>query len=323
MSARQLLRMGIALVVLLALWGAAAFARRHRGSPAGEDAFRLPAVARASVDTVVLTHGADTAVLARQDSARWTVNGHRAAPRAVADLFAALADTAPASELIAEEPASHAALGVDSAGGTHVEMRGGGKMLVDFIAGNRSAQSGGGYVRRVGEDPTYLLHGRLVDAVTRQTDSWRDHKIAAVPSDSVARIDVTRSGHHYTLARGEEGWRLKPGGAVDTAQVADLLSEYRAVDATAFASPAQADSLDFRRPDRRTRLERKDGSPILTLLIDSTKAGFWAKADTGQTVYRIDSYTADRLAPEAKTLEAQPAAKAAKASAKVAAKATK
>jgi hypothetical protein len=76
------------------------------------------------------------------------------------------------------------------------------------------------------------------------------------------------------------------------------------VDATGFATAAQADSERFERPDRRTRLLRKDGTPLLTLLFDSTAAGFRVRADTGKTVYTMDGYSVDRLVPADSTLAA-------------------
>jgi hypothetical protein len=50
------------------------------------------------------------------------------------------------------------------------------------------------------------------------------------------------------------------------------------------------------------RLLRKDGTPLLTLLFESTAAGFWVRPDTSKTIYRIESWTADRLAPADTTL---------------------
>jgi hypothetical protein len=297
MSAKQLLRVAVLFAVVLVLWGAAALARRHKaGAPAG-DAFRLPAIRRSAVDTVVLADSGDTAVLARQDTSRWTVNGHPASREAVGELLDALADSAPGSELVAERKGSQAALGVDSAGGRKVRVAGGGRTLAELVVGHRSSELGGGYVRRAGQEPTWLVRGRLVDALTRRSDDWRDHRITSVPADSVAAVEIARGARHYTVRRAGSGWTLTPGGAADSAQAAQLADAYHALDATGFASAAQADSARFTPPDRRARLLRKDGTPVVTLLFDSTKAGYWVRADTGKTIYRLDEYTVDRLTP--------------------------
>ena len=305
MSAKQLLRLVILFAVVLVLWGAAALMRRHRAAPDARDAFRLPPFASSAVDTVVLSDSGGTTVLARKDTSAWTVNGKPAARQAVADLLAALADSTPAGEIVAERAASHAALGVDSAGGTRVRVRGGGRTLADLIVGHRSPELSGGYVRRADQEATYLVRGRLVDVLSRRGDEWRDHLIAAIPPDSVASIEVTRGARRYTLRRAGGGWTVSPGGAADSAQAADLAAAYRTLEADGFAAAAQADSARFSPPDRRARLLRKDGTPLVTLLFDSTKAGFWVRADTGQTIYRVSEYTADRLAPADSTVRAR------------------
>ena len=297
MSGRQLFRLVVAFGVLLVVWAAVALARRRENTPPAGDALRLPPIAKSAVDTVLLRRVGDTVVLARKDTAAWTVNGQPAAPQAVSDLFAVLSDSTRESELVAEQRSSLAGLGVDSLGGTRVEIKGHGHPLADLVAGRRAPDFSGGYLRRADGELTYLVRGNLVEILNRKSDEWRDHRIAAVAPDSVATIEVLRGPKRYVLHRGASGWTISPGGAADSAQVANLLGAYRSVDASGFASRAQADSAHFAAPDRRVRLLRKNGSALVTLVFDSTKAGFWIRPDTGKTVYRIDSWTGDRLAP--------------------------
>jgi hypothetical protein len=304
-SAKQLLRLVILFGVVLVLWGAAALVRRREAAPAAGDAFRLPPITRSQVDTVVLSDSAGTVVLAKKDTNAWTANGHPADMQGVADLLTALTDSAPGGELVAQRKASHAALGVDSAGGTRVRVKAGGRTLAELVVGHRAPELSGGYVRRAGEEPTWLVRGGLVNALSRRGDEWRDHRIAAVPADSIAAVEISRGARRYTVRRAGSGWALSPGAA-DSAQAEQLVAAYHAVDATGFATAAQADSARFDRPDRRTRLLRKDGTPLLTLLFDSTAAGFRVRADTGKTVYTMDGYSVDRLAPADSTLKVGP-----------------
>ena len=297
MSAKQLLRLALVLAALIVLWGAAALARHREARPDKGAAFRLPAIKRSDVDKVVLTRAGDTTVLVRKDTSSWTANGHPAAPRAISDLLSGLSDTVGGSELVAERRSSHAGLGVDSASGTRAQIMGAGKTLADLVVGRRSPDFSGGYLRSADQEPTYLFRGKLVEVLSRSSDEWRDHRITAVPSDSVTSVEVSRGSKRYQLRRSGTGWALSTGGTVDTARVADLLGAYRTLDATGFPSAAQADSANFAKPDRRSRLRRKDGTPIVTLLFDSTATGFWVRPDTGTTVYQVDSYTTDRLTP--------------------------
>ena len=303
MSARTLGRLAMLLGVLLLLWGGAALTRNRRAdAPAGSGGgFRLPAPAATAVDTVRITRPSDSVVLARRDSA-WTVNGHPASRTAVKDFFAALGDSAGHPELVAERPASHAGLGVDSAKGTRVRLIRGDSVVGDFIAGQRSADMDGGYVRLAGRPEVYLVRGGLGGLLERGPDEWRDHRIATVPVDSVAAIQVQRGARSYKLARDAKGWTLSPGGAADTAAAARLRQAFGEIDAAGFAAPAQADSARFDRPERRVAALRADGTPLIRLAFDSTGGGFWVRADSGGTVYRMDDWAVDRLAPADSTL---------------------
>jgi len=311
-SAKQLMRLVVVFLVLLALWGAAALGRRHGTNKAGGESLRLPAVARSAVDSIVLTKAGTSVVLAREDSSTWTANGFPAATAAVSELLDALADSGAASEVVAERKSSQPDLGVDSVHGTWMRVKSKGKGLLELIAGNRSPDFSGGYARLPGQERTYLVHGRLVEAATRPADDWRDHRIAGVPADSIGGVEVARGARRYALERKGEHWTLSTGGTVDSSRAAMLLSTYKSIEAGGFATAAQADSARFNPPDRRLRLVRKDGSPLLTLLFDSTAAGMRVKSDTGKTVYTMDAYIADQLVPADSSLRPPRPAKAGK-----------
>jgi hypothetical protein len=297
MSARQLIRLALVFLGLLVLWGAAALGRSRGTAKAGGESLRLPPVARGAADTIVLTRAGASVVLARKDSTAWTANGFPAAMPAVNELLDALADSSTSSDLVAERKSSQADLGVDSAHGTWMRVKAKGKSLLAVVAGNRSPDFSGGYARLPDQERTYMLHGRLVEAATRPADDWRDHRIAAVPADSIGGVEVARGARRYQLERKGTQWSLSTGGTVDTGRVAMLLGGYKTIEAGGFATPAQADSARFNPPARRLRLVRKDGSPLLTLLFDSTAAGMRVKSDTGKTIYTMDAYVADQLAP--------------------------
>ncbi|MGH7581092.1 MAG: DUF4340 domain-containing protein [Gemmatimonadales bacterium] len=305
MTPKQLARLAMVLGALLLLWGAASLARRGAGGPSESDRFAIPAVARDSADSVIITRPADTTRLVRGDSATWTVNGHPASKTAVAELFTALGDTARRTELVAGRSASHASLGVDSAKGSRIRIVRGDSTLVHLVQGKRGPSLDGGYFRAAGDSAVYLVGGNLAQALEQSSDEWRDHRIADVAADSVGRIEVRRGKQSYTVRREGKGWTLAPGGRADSAAVGSLLDAYGQVDAAGFASAAQADSASFARPDRRTALLRADGTPLLTLAFDSTANGFWVRAEGDSTVYRMDTWSVDRLVPADSTLRAK------------------
>lgn len=296
MSPKHLARMALLLVLLLLLWGAAALARRQNHADA-LDRFTLPRIARDQVDSVRIERTGDTVTLVRRDTSTWQVNGHLASIPAVNDLMGALADTAPSAELVAERATSHAELGVDSAKGARVRVFGAGKVLADLVAGHRTTDLNGVYLRFAGKDETYGVRGRFAEILDRRSDDWRDHRIATVMADSVGSLEINRGRRSYAALRGPKGWTFSTGAPADSAGVADLLGAFSQVAATGFATQAEADSATFNPPDRRARLARKDGSSLLTLVFDSTKSGYWVRPDTSRTVYRIENWTADRLTP--------------------------
>jgi hypothetical protein len=309
MSGRQLARLAAVFVGLIALWGAAALWRRASAAGPSRNALHLPRIDRAKVDGVVLTKGSDTTRLARKDSS-WTVNGRPASATAVSDLLGALSDTTVTGELVAERRGSQPGLGTDSASGTRVRVESGGHTVADLTVGKQSPDFSGGYLRLTDQEPTWQVQSRLVELVTKPADDWRDRRIAGVASDQVGSIELWHGARRTTVARSGAGaWTLSPGGAADSSRVNDLLAAYREVNATGFASAAQADSARFSPADRRARVLGKDGKPRLTLLFDSTAAGWWVKPDTGTTVYRMESYGADRLVPADSALRVHPPTK--------------
>jgi hypothetical protein len=301
MTPKQLARLAMVLVALLLLWGGASLARRGSRGPSESDRFVLPPIASDSADSVIIARPADTTRLVRRDSATWMVNGHPAAQSAIQELFSALADTARRTELVAGRSASHSALGVDSAKGARVRIVRGDSTVADLVQGNRGPGLDGGYFRAAGDSAVYLVGGNLAQLLERSSEEWRDRRIAGVAADSVARIEVSRGRRSYSVRRDGAGWALESGPA-DSAAMAALLADYRQVEAAGFATKAQADSARFSRPDRKAALLRADGGPLVTLAFDSTANGFWVKADGDSTVYRVDTWFADRLTPADSTL---------------------
>ncbi|HET7563962.1 MAG TPA: DUF4340 domain-containing protein [Gemmatimonadaceae bacterium] len=320
MSTKQLLRLATALVVILVAWGAVTLAR---GSSADRSSsFALPRIDSASVDTIALTARRDTEVLARDAHGQWRVSGYPASPTMVSALLHALDDTIAWSELVAEQPSSHAALGVDADSGRRVRVVSHGKTLLDITTGKRTQDFGGLYLRRTDANPVYAWHGMLVGALDHRTvNDWRDKRIADVEPESVAAIAVQRGAHRYTLRRasgkgaknGTSGaWTFASGHAADSAAVHRLLGEYTDLTASSFATSAQADSVSFAKPALHARLLSATGAPLASLAFDSTKSGVWVRADSGATVYRIDPWRLSSLLPAESTLQPKEGKTAAK-----------
>ena len=173
MSPRQLALIAMGLGALLLLWGAAALVRGGGLGSAGSERFALPVIAADKVDTVRVARRADTTLLVRQDSTRWTANGHPAAIGRIKELLGALGDSTRRTELIAEKAGSHGRLGVDSSG-SRIRIAGPSGELANFVMGQRSADMDGGYVRMANDSAVWLVRGGLAPALERSPDEWRE-----------------------------------------------------------------------------------------------------------------------------------------------------
>jgi hypothetical protein len=302
MTPKQLLRIALALVALLVLWGLVQLLGHKSDTTAAR--FDLPRLNAADVDTIKILRPADTLVAVRGAGDSWTINGFLASTQAVGDLFTALKDSSLA-ELVAQSPSSHAQLGVDSASGKRLEMIKGGKALLSLVVGGHGPGYEGVYVRRPTGASVYLIHAGLANPVERQLDDWRDKGIAAVNPDSVREIQVQRKRGAYTLRLGSGGWRFASGAKADSAAVRRLLEEYRNLQAGGFPTRAQADSISFKRPTRRMTLMARS-TPLADLLFDSTASWWWVRKAEGGTVYRMESWRLNQLFPADSTLKAKP-----------------
>lgn len=303
MSSKQLVRLAVVLAAAVVVWAVLALTRRSTGDRAIRLA--IPRVDTSAVDTVVFAKGADTALLVRGADHRWRDDGYPAAASNVAQLLSALADTASNStELVAESKAAQPGLGVAADSGQHVRVIAGGHVALDWITGHQTSDYAGLYVRPVGGDTVYSLHGRLTGAFGHGLVEWRDHTIVALAPDSVHRVEVQRGRERYALVRGAKGsWMLAGAGAADTTAAKVLLDHLNPLSAESFATPAQAKAAQFARPTARVRVFGAASAPLADVLFDSTKTGVWARSDTGATVFQVESWTMDGVAPAEKTLQ--------------------
>jgi uncharacterized protein DUF4340 len=293
-SANQLKVIAIGVVGLLILWGASELWSGKTDTTTA--IMRLPVVSATVVDTVAITHGADTVLLVKQSPGAWTVNRHPASQSGINDLFRAFRDSV-SPELVAQSPSSFARMGVDSGSGRLVRVVGGGKTLAQVLVGGRGPGSDASYVRLPGDARVYLLPGRLPTLVGRPADDWRDRQVGAVVPESIAVVEIQRGGKRATLRRQGSRWVLSSGAPADSAAVARLLERFRNVSATGFATERLADSLRFARPARRVTVRGTGARTILALTFDSTAGGYWVRKPEGGTVYRLDSWQVDQLTP--------------------------
>jgi hypothetical protein len=304
MSLTQLKRIAIALVAAIFIWGLTVIV--SRGGDVVEEAQLIPAIVSADVDRVEIAGTDDTVRLARTDSSAWTVNGFAAAPDAVTTLLTALGEVVT-GELVAQNPSSHERMGVDEVGAKRLRVSHGDETVANVLLGRQGRAYRTIYARRDGENNVYLLRGELVPLIDRTLNDWRDKRIVAVEPDSIVRVAVERGSERYTLVRGDSMWTFADGSPTDSGAVAGMLGEFQALTAqgSGFATPVQADSADFRRPDRRVSLFGARGETLADLVFDSTDTGFWVRRSDRETVYQLFRWRVDDLTPVESVLRGQ------------------
>ena len=297
MSRQQLVRLGVALAGVLLLWGILAIVRRPPSDVPPTLAW--PRIDTAAVDTVTLTQHGDTTRLVRATGGHWLANGYPAASEAITALLRGLADTTGSSEQVAVSSALHGRLGVTADSGTHVRVDSRGRTVLDVVAGRRTTDYGGVYLRRTTEQPVYTVRGTLADGVTRGIGEWRDTHIAAVVPDSVTTIQIRRGGRSAQLRRSAHGWEFASagGGPADTSAVAALLNQYRDLRANGFAPKAQSDTTRLARAARHMTLGGKGGWPLLALGFDSAANTAFVQADSGGPVFQVGTWMLAQLLP--------------------------
>lgn len=298
MNTAQLKRIVVVFVVVLLLWGTLEIVGKARDER--ETVNLLPAIERNDLDLVRIERESDTVEL-RLSADSWTVNGYAASSDAVRELFDAVLEPVD-GELIATGAGVHVRMGVDSVTGKRLEFRSGEQLVAGVIFGKRGRGFNTSYVRPVDELSVYQYNGRLTSLVDRRIEDWRDKVIVQVEADSVGRVAVRRGRERFSVERVDGGWRLNSTAEADSAAVARMLERYGSVTASGFPTEAQADSVDFRRPDRAITLLGLTGDTLAALLLDSTQAGFWVRHASGGTVYKILQWAADQLVPADSTL---------------------
>jgi hypothetical protein len=294
MTPAMLRRIAAVLGAALVLWGIMFVWRQGDRDQAGT--LRLPPIDTARVQRIALRRPTDTIVASRVPADGWTVNGFPASAEYVAGFLAAYADSSIRTELVAQSPASHPRLGVDSAAGRRFSIEVGDSEVAHFVLGNRGPDFEGSYLRAQGDSAVYLLHGRIADLLLDAMDAWRERRIVALPVDTIARVEVTAGRAGWQLARKEGGWQ-SGGAPTDSVKVRRYLAQFEGLRASGFPDPA-SELPRFEPPARVVNLSAGDGALLARLeFADAGSGAFWVRKAGQGAVYRLPAATVDLIAP--------------------------
>jgi len=291
MSTAQLKWVAAILLVAVAIW---LLSEGTSSQPDDRETGRVLPEEVAGVDRVVVESGSGTIVLTRVGS-DWTVNDLDISRTHLATFLAGLSDTAE-SELVARSSGVHARMGVDQSG-THFTFFRGNQRVDNVIFGKRGSDPATVFARRDGADAVYRYAGPIAGLVDLTVDDWRNHVVVNAPPGSVGRVTVEHGASRYDLEQRPGGWVLAPDTPADSSAVSRLLRSLSPLEARGFATEAQLDSVDFRRPERRLTLLSPAGDTIVALAFDSTDGRFWARSNQGPTVFEFSRWTIDQATP--------------------------
>ena len=104
-------------------------------------------------------------------------------------------------------------MGVDEVSSRRVQFFNGSDTLADIHVGN-TGRGGVAYIRLPADDAVYAVKGSLSRFAGRAANDWRDRSFAAVPTDSVQTVDVTRHDGRYTIERADSAqWTVNDNPA--------------------------------------------------------------------------------------------------------------
>jgi hypothetical protein len=293
MTPAMLRRIAGALGAALVLWAIVFLWRQGERDEPGM--LRLPAIDTADVKRIALRRSSDTIVATRVSGA-WSVNGVPASAEYVARFLAAYADSTIRTELVAQSPASHARLGVDSAAGRRFSMEAGGAVVADFVLGNRGPDFEGTYLRTGSDSTVYLLHGRIADLFLDALDAWRERRIVALVADSIAKVEVAVGRAGWQLTRQDGGWGIG-GASGDSIKVRRFLAQFEGLRASGFPDPA-AEPPRLEPAARVVTLSAENGKVLARLeFVDAGSGAYWVREAGQATVYRLPAATVDLVAP--------------------------
>lgn len=254
---------------------------------------RIDIVEPDNAGTIRLDHGSNG----------WTVDGYRADERKVENLLEVLPNLY-SDVLVARNPTNHNRMGV-SESGRRISVYTDDPVPLEFYLGIRDIRGAGYFVRIPEMDAVFRLDSPVCGYLNRERDGWRPRTIAAIDTAQVRQIVLQREGTETILHRGDSGWTA--GEAVaDSAALQGILGLLPNLSLTAFTSEEEAAAADFSQAQTAvdvfysTEEAAMEETPALSLLlIQDEEQGDWLVRHTaGSEVYRLATFTVNRLLPD-------------------------
>ena len=254
-------------------------------------------VAEEVVDQVLIQSAEGETRLIKTDD-EWRIGIHKAFELRLGGLWS-VAELLPQSQLVAEEPAHHARLGVDPQNAVRVSFYKGESPVEELLIGNWSAQAGLAYVRRPVDEAVFSMPVNLPGVFEPNPNAWRNPVVLELQPEEITNVTLMYPDGRIALEREEAGWAVAtPDGrdAGDAAKVAALLQLFAPLLTDDFPTDREAREVSFAEPDAAIEIISTGDRPFVVLsLVERDEESYYAKLADETTVYLFSRALADEL----------------------------
>ena len=231
----------------------------------------------------------------------WLIGREEAFAPKLTQLWAATLDI-DGAQLIAQNPANHARMGVEEGQGVNVAFWLGEFKQEEFIVGDWTQQVRLCYLRKPARNEVYAVpcpYGNIFDA---DADGWRNPVVARIPRATVQSVEFAYPDEEFLIRREGQRWVVEEDDAVEPADVFAVnavLGTLEALIASGFAPESETQSLDFTGPEGisvRVITQEDSGFPTTRVrLLPRDDVSFYARTPLQPTIFIVDARIAAGL----------------------------
>ena len=219
---------------------------------ATSEAHRLVAIDRDDVTGLIVTDHDTKIELVKEESRHWNMKTPVAdhADQNLIDQVMTEVDTASTDESFkvkADDKSRLQEYGLQAPHTRLLVTLKDGKKPIELLFGNDTAIEGKTYARSEGTDQVIVTSVELKKLLQTDTNSWRDHRVVALPAPSVTRLTIKNASCEIELQRdGTHCMVAKPLAARgDDAKINDFVSQLTNLTITKFVADDKADAAAY------------------------------------------------------------------------------
>ena len=319
-------RLGIAIVVLLALGGLTFFrmrSQRAEYAPSSQSSATLPKLKREAIDELTVSGPDQPTVHLVKKGDEWRLTepvDAKADKDAVSTALDKLVEL-EVTGVAATQAKNHERLEVDDKKGLHVVVKGGGKVLLDGLIG--SYQTGNTMFRLQGQAQVVSVRGSIRYAFAKAVRDFRDRTITSkLEAKDVEEIAFENKNGNLRFKHEGEHWKQVVGKGekaidkLDESKVLSVVNAAVALSAMDFAepnvTPEQAGLGAGAATVTLTMKPEAKAQPLRIRIGAEKDKNYYLQREGVDTIFIVSSWVADRLLPKADAFEvkSEPAAAA-------------